>query len=66
MSLAPHQQRVVDERDQLAERIEKLDAFIQGNSFFEGLPEAEQERLVAQAGVMAVYCRILERRIGAF
>ena len=65
MSLAPHQQRVVEERDQLAERIEKLAAFTEG-PLFQTLCEAEQRRLLSQAVAMDEYVAILNERIEAF
>ncbi|KVD35441.1 hypothetical protein WI84_16360 [Burkholderia ubonensis] len=63
--LAPHQQRVVDEKAGLDERLSKLNAFF-GTPIFTGLDEDERERLSEQARVMGEYSRILGDRIAAF
>lgn len=63
--MQPHQQRVVDEKDQLAERLGKLLIFIQG-PVFGTLPEAEQTRLSCQVLFMDGYLKVLEQRIAAF
>jgi hypothetical protein len=60
-----HQQRVVDEKADLDERLSKLCAF-HGTSIFNGLDSAEQERLIKQADIMAEYSCILGDRIAAF
>jgi proline racemase len=70
--MLPHQQRVIDERDQLAERLDKLRAFItlqpQGGtvSIFDSLDKAEREDLRSQARHMREYKAILDRRIARF
>ena len=63
--LAPHQQRVVDEKRELDDRREKLMAFF-STPIFHGLPESEQIRLERQAVVMRSYSEILGERIAAF
>ena len=63
--LAPHQQRVVDEKRELDERREKLDAFY-SNPVFHGLPESEQSLLLRQGVAMRTYSEILGERIAAF
>lgn len=63
--LAPHQQRVVDEKRELDERREKLDAFY-SNPVFHGLPESEQSLLLRQGVAMRAYSEILGERIAAF
>lgn len=63
--LQPHQQRVVAEKDQLAERLGKLLIFSQGQ-MFPTLPEAEQTRLSCQALFMDGYLKVLEQRVEAF
>lgn len=65
MELQPHQQRVVDEKNELSERLAKLRGFFQG-SIFPTLPEAECSRLLNQARFMAGYAAVLEERITAF
>ncbi|MGL4265202.1 MAG: crAss001_48 related protein [Afipia sp.] len=62
---APHQQRVVDEKRELDERIKKLTAFY-STSIFHGLPESEQSRLLRQGVAMRAYSEILGERIAAF
>lgn len=65
MELQPHQQRVVDEKRELDEKREKLDAFKSG-PIFQTLPWDEQERLNTQAHIMTLYSAVLGRRIAAF
>ena len=60
-----HQQRVVDERDQLAEKLTRLNSFI-GGDIVKGLPVEERIRLARQAGAMKEYLDILNDRINAF
>lgn len=59
------QQRVVDEKEALDDKRNKLEQFIAG-AVFKGLPEDEQERLVRQSSCMAEYSDILGERIAAF
>ena len=63
--LKPHQQRVVDEADELRTRLEKLSAFIGGEVYLT-LDEGERSRLSRQAAVMCDYLDILTERIAAF
>lgn len=63
--LAPHQQRVVDEKAELDERREKLSAFY-STPIFHGLAESEQSRLLRQGVAMRTYSEILGERIEAF
>ena len=65
MELQPHQQRVMEERADLEEKLGKLQAFITGERF-SSLPDAEQGRLVLQHHVMLAYALVLEQRIEAF
>lgn len=64
--LPPHQQRVLDEKRELDERLSKLDAFILDNPLFLQLPGDEQERLSRQSKAMAIYSEILGERIAKF
>lgn len=66
MAMQPHQQRVVDERDDLVEKLGKLGDFVASNPIFKKLPSDEQERLLAQHGFMSEYARVLSERIAAF
>jgi hypothetical protein len=65
MELKPHQQRVVAENEELAEKLAKLLSFFQ-TKMFEGLSEAERSRLRNQARFMDGYAAVLEERIEAF
>ena len=60
------QQRVVDEKAALDEKLEKLCLFCYRAKTFESLPIMEQERLNQQRHVMTVYSAILGARIAAF
>ena len=60
-----YQDRVVVEKDELDERIEKLTNFIQSVKF-QSIPEEEQELLTRQLEVMREYSSILEERIEGF
>jgi hypothetical protein len=64
-TLPAHQQRVVTERDELADKISKLAAFLVTPTF-QRLDDAEQTRLSNQVDVMRLYCTILEQRIESF
>ena len=61
-----HQQRVLDEKRELDERLSKLDAFILDNPLSLQLSGSEQERLARQSKAMAIYSGILGERIAAF
>lgn len=64
--MQPHQQRVVDEKAQLDERLTKLNEFIALNPIFRDLPPAEQHRLSQQSAFMWGYSNVLAERIAAF
>jgi len=63
--MQPHQQRVVDEKTELDEKIEKLNTFTD-TDIFKVLPVAEQGRLVRQLAIMNNYSGVLGERIAAF
>jgi hypothetical protein len=63
--MQPHQQRVVDEKTELDERLMKLIAFFD-NPIFAGLPADEQDRLKRQKEHMAGYSDVLGERIADF
>jgi hypothetical protein len=63
--LPPHQKRVVEEKRELDERKQKLEAFFDTATFAQ-LDDSEQGRLHAQHDVMVDYSRILGDRIEAF
>lgn len=69
LALPPHQQRVLEEHQELSAKIEKLRNFITlpgPGSFFENLPEDERDRLRRQLPAMQVYADILAERIATF
>lgn len=59
------QQRVVEEKRDLDEKIQKLEPFTITKTYCE-LPRAEQARLVEQLNAMNEYSMILGNRIAAF
>jgi hypothetical protein len=65
MSLEPHQQRVIAEKEQLDEKIAALGMFLAGE-LFPTLDVAEQIRLTMQFGIMQDYSGVLGERIAAF
>lgn len=60
-----HQQRVIAERDELADKIAKLTAFL-ATSTYQRLDDEEQIRLAFQVEAMRPYCMVLNQRIDAF
>jgi hypothetical protein len=65
MSLAPHQERVVAEKADLDDRLQKLVAFF-STPIYAGLSEAERSRLRSQSFFMMGYSAVLGDRIEAF
>lgn len=66
-TLQPHQQRVVDEYAELAERLRKLGKFITDTpAVFLALPLEEQDLLHQQHAAMTQYHDILVQRIAGF
>ena len=63
---APHQQRVVDEKNELEDRFKKLDSFILDNPIFTSLPQEEQDLLTEQKSLMERYLAVLIKRIERF
>jgi 7-keto-8-aminopelargonate synthetase-like enzyme len=66
MEYAPFQQRVVEERNALEEKIRLLKAFIQTSAVFPDLPVEERGRLRIQLKLMQEYSDILFQRIDHF
>jgi hypothetical protein len=64
--LAPHQQRVVEEKDALSIKLNKLEAFVGSRVYLKQLSAEEQTRLSRQLLIMQLYEQVLEERIGAF
>ena len=65
-ALLPHQQRIVDEKSELDEKINKLQQFIETNDLFKDLHPAEKNDLVQQGNIMLNYSSVLQRRINRF
>jgi glycerol-3-phosphate O-acyltransferase len=64
-SMAPHQQRVVTEREELVHKLDKLTEFLKGD-LFRSLSTDEQERLQRQHRIMTEYSSVLAERINHF
>ncbi len=64
--LQPHQQRVVDEANELSDRLVKLQSFIDESSIYQKIDSTQQTLLRAQAGAMRAYLEVLNLRIEAF
>lgn len=62
----PHQQRVVDELNELMEKQVAIKKFIDESDIFKGLDFDEQKRLVNQQFAMEQYASILRERITNF
>lgn len=65
MVLKPHQQRVVEEKNELDARLSRLNEFIKG-PFFETVADDEASRLRRQHALMAQLSTVLGERIAAF
>jgi len=63
--LQPHEQRVVDERTELIEKITKLHAFFR-TEIFENMQEEDQNLLEEQVQLMMNYSDVLLKRINRF
>lgn len=65
--LLPHQERVVVEKQELDEKLDKLKAFIDNPNFSSIVnDEDEAKRLIRQHCAMVLYSAILQERIAAF
>lgn len=65
MEFHPYQQRVVEEKQALDEKITRLAEFMTGE-VFPRLSDVEQSRLRNQIRFMGGYSAVLEERIAAF
>ena len=67
MEYAPHQQRVVDELNELQDKLTKLGAFVASASFDQIVKDTEEQaRLVKQKFIMQDYADVLQLRINNF
>lgn len=64
--LQPHQQRVVDEKNELFDKIQKLEAFIETSSIYSQLSSIDKDDFIEQLKYMKAYLTILKRRINRF
>jgi hypothetical protein len=64
--LKPYQQRAVNEKEELDEKIVKLSGFIIDSPFFAAIDLEEQRLLKEQIDVMWKYSEILTERIALF
>jgi len=62
---SPHEQRVIDEKNQLDDKKDKLASFFSNDIFF-GLSDVEQGLLHCQYQIMKAYSCILAERIKLF
>ncbi len=63
--MQPHQQRVIDEKTELDDKLSKLVKFYD-TDIYAKLDEAERVRLSRQGQLMSEYSDILGQRIAAF
>ena len=67
MNLQPHQQRVVEEKSELDEKLSKLSAFTRSSKFSTMVADGDERyRLRVQEEIMKYYSKILAERITAF
>lgn len=64
-NILPHQQRVIDEKTELDDKISRLKPFFT-SAIFAGLPQPERERMCRQLPLMEQYSEVLGERIAAF
>jgi len=64
--IEPWQERVIEERDELSSRLEKLSNYIDANEHFSTLDNDNKGMLIAQRMAMGNYLDILNRRIDKF
>ena len=64
--MKPHEERVVVEKDELVDKIARLEQFIQHSLIYKALPEDERDRMSKQLVAMREYATILGERIKNF
>jgi len=62
----PHEQRVITERDELMVKLNDLNKFIEGSTFFEQLENTQKNLLFIQQRAMHTYATVLKTRIDLF
>ena len=67
MNLQPYQQQVIDDRDELADKLAELTDFINSERLTETVQdELELESLHLQKSIMAAYLNVLNYRISTY
>lgn len=61
----PHETRLLVERGELADKLEKITVFIESETWH-GLPEDERRLLVEQRNHMTAYLGVVQLRIARF
>jgi hypothetical protein len=64
--MEPYQERVVQEKAELDDKIDKLDYFIGKEMKYGALPAKDRRLLQLQLAAMSLYSDILTQRIAAF
>lgn len=64
-TMQPHEQRVVEERNELGDKIRKLSDFL-GTKTFDQLPDEDRDLLLWQKDHMSAYWATLNKRIDRF
>jgi hypothetical protein len=62
----PHEQRVIAEREELMVKLNDLNKFIGGSTFFEQLENTQKNLLIIQQRAMETYATALKARIDSF
>lgn len=62
-NVKPFQVRLINERDELVSKKEKLDLFIDSNPNYESLDKFEKQDLITQSMIMNWYINTLNSRI---
>lgn len=60
-----YQQRIIDEKKELDEKLELINFFFDSQTYF-ALSESEQVRIRKQGDAMELYSQVLTERINAF
>jgi hypothetical protein len=63
--MQPFQQRVIEERRELRDKLDKLNEFVE-TAMFNKLPHVEKGRMLRQRSLMADYAEVLDERIANF
>ena len=64
--MQPHEERVVTEKNELDDKLVKLQDFIETNKIFQLLPKEDKELLERQEVHMSDYSQVLSERIARF